>query len=171
MIKNKRHKIALILITLAIVTVSFTESNSYVKTPTLSRSKIHNRNNIAKNKKDKIKHKPKNKNDKYKGYKKVNLKLTFYTDLNCENTEEYGGVDAVGNDLTFGTVANNYYPIGTEIKIGDNNFTVTDRGGNGFNNYYNLDVFIPREYGENDDDYYTRINYMGVKEVVGYIKN
>ncbi|MEG1597496.1 MAG: hypothetical protein RR359_04405 [Bacilli bacterium] len=169
MIKNKRHKIALILITLAIITVSFTESNSYVKTPILSRSKIHNRNNIAKNKKDKIKHKPKK--SKYNGYKKVNLKLTFYTDLSCENTEEYGGVDAIGNKLTFGTVANNYYPIGTEIKIGDNNFTVSDRGGNGFNNYYNLDVFIPREYGENDDNYYKRINSMGVKEVVGYVKN
>lgn len=94
--------------------------------------------------------------------------LTFYTDLASENGGYTG--TASGAPLVYGVVASNSYPFGTKIYLeGYGYFTVADRGGSDFDSYGRLDVFIPRNAGESDDEYYNRVNSMGRPTVSGYV--
>lgn len=98
----------------------------------------------------------------------VNFTLSFYTDL----PEENGGytVTATGDPLIYGCVASNYYPLGTEIYLeGWGSFFVGDRGGSDFSSGSRLDVFIPRNSGESNSAYYSRVNNLGKPSVGGYV--
>lgn len=99
---------------------------------------------------------------------KIDMKLSFYTDLDCENTS-YGAVDCQGNKLKYGTIANNSYALGTKIYIKNYGLmTINDKGSSGLYNN-NFDVFIPRNYGESSKSYFYRINNMGIRHAKGYI--
>lgn len=100
---------------------------------------------------------------------KLTFELSFYTDLNCENG--YGNLTASGKILADGMIANNFLPFGTKIYIeGYGMKTVEDRGSKKyFNSVNKIDVLVPRLSGENDYEYYKRVNAMGRKHVVGYI--
>ena len=99
----------------------------------------------------------------------IECKLSFYTSLARENAG-YENLTASGSALYPGVIANNMYPFGTDIYIeGFDMCQVMDRGGKGLSTYNNFDVYIPRNYGESDLDYYNRVNDMGIKTVKGYI--
>lgn len=99
----------------------------------------------------------------------IECKLSFYTSLARENSG-FENLTASGSSLYPGVIANNMYPFGTDIYIeGFGVCQVMDRGGKGLSTYNNFDVYIPRNYGENDLDYYNRVNDMGIKPVKGYI--
>ncbi|MFB0917849.1 MAG: G5 domain-containing protein [Clostridiaceae bacterium] len=98
----------------------------------------------------------------------VNFTLSFYTDL----PEENGGysVTAMGDPLRYGCVASNVYPLGTKIYLeGWGSFFVGDRGGSDFYSGNRLDVFIPRNGGESNSQYRSRVLSMGKPTVGGYI--
>lgn len=99
----------------------------------------------------------------------MEFEVTFYSDLNCENG--YGNLTATGDVLASGMVANNYFDFGTQLYIeGLGLKTVKDRGSKKhFSNKNRIDVFVPRNYGESDDEYYTRVNNMGRVIMQGYI--
>lgn len=98
---------------------------------------------------------------------KIKCQLSFYTDLECENSS-YGAVDCQGNKLTYGTIANNSYPLNTKIYIKNYGLmSINDRGKRLHSN--NFDVFMPRKNNEGSNEYYKRINNMGVKTRDGYI--
>lgn len=99
----------------------------------------------------------------------VEITLTFYTSL-AEENGGFSGINCSGKKLTPGTVANNVLPLGTKIYTKEfGTLTVADRGGNNFDTIHSLDVYIPREEGESDKDYLTRVNDMGKVKVKGYI--
>lgn len=99
----------------------------------------------------------------------LDITLTFYTSLPEENGG-FNGINCSGEKLTAGTVANNVLPLGTEIYTKEfGTLTVSDRGGDNFNTISRLDVYIPREDGESDQDYFRRVNNMGRVKVKGYI--
>ncbi|MBC6695230.1 hypothetical protein H9L25_00360 [Terrisporobacter mayombei] len=99
----------------------------------------------------------------------IECKLSFYTSLARENAG-YENLTASGSALYPGVIANNMYPFDTDIYIeGFGICQVKDRGGKGLSTYNNFDVYIPRNYGESDLDYYDRVNDMGIKTVKGYI--
>lgn len=93
--------------------------------------------------------------------------VTYYTDLNSENG--YGAVNCLGERLEHTMIASNYYPLGTKIRIDGITYEVRDRGSSRFNNPKRLDMFIPRNQGESNREYYKRVNAMGVKTVKGCI--
>jgi Uncharacterized protein conserved in bacteria len=99
----------------------------------------------------------------------LDITLTFYTSLPEENGG-FNGINCSGKKLTSGTVANNVLPLGTEIYTKEfGTLTVSDRGGDNFNTINRLDVYIPREDGESNQDYLSRVNNMGIVKVKGYI--
>ena len=99
----------------------------------------------------------------------IDITLTFYSSLGEENGG-FTGINCSGKKLTPGTVANNVLPQGTEIYTEEfGTLTVADRGGNNFNTIHRLDVYLPREQGENDKDYFKRVNNMGRVKVKGYL--
>lgn len=99
----------------------------------------------------------------------LDITLTFYTSL-AEENGGFSGINCIGKKLTSGTVANNVLPLGTEIYTKEfGTLTVSDRGGNNFNTVNRLDVYVPREAGESDRDYFIRVNKMGKVKVKGHI--
>ena len=99
--------------------------------------------------------------------KKQEFILTYYTDLNSENG--YGAVNCLGERLEHTMIASNYFPLGTKIVIDGITYEVRDRGSSRFNNPKRLDMFIHRNQGESNREYYKRVNNMGVRKVKGYI--
>ena len=100
---------------------------------------------------------------------KINAKLSFYTDLDCENYPGCNGVTASGVKLYDGVIANNTYEMGTTFYFkGYGEYELLDRGGRGLYGN-NFDMYIPRNYGESDNNYFTRINNMGIHKTTGYI--
>lgn len=98
-------------------------------------------------------------------YIEYEARISFYTDLACENTE-HGAVNCMGEPLRKGMVANNVLELGQELWIeGIGDVTVSDRGGKAFNSETSFDVFIPRNHNESDTEYYNRVNHMGIKKV------
>lgn len=97
------------------------------------------------------------------------FELTFYTSLNCENG--YGAKTCNNKPLSRGIVANNHYKQYTKLYLeGYGEVTVADKGSNKhFNNDFRLDVFVPRNNGENDSEYLNRVNNMGRQKVKGRI--
>lgn len=102
-----------------------------------------------------------------KDYYKQDFKFTYYTLLPSEN----GGytVTCNGEPLVDGIVASNYYPQGTKLFIGGRVYTVADRGSSRFNSPNRLDVFVSRQGGESNSEYFSRVNNMGVKNIEGYV--
>lgn len=107
----------------------------------------------------------------------IDLHISYYTDLLCENTS-YGSVDAMGKQLKYGTLAiPRELPLGTRFKIDghDTIFTGTDRGSKKHIRFIDdktmkIDLFIPRQNGENNSQYYNRVNDMGITKTKGYYK-
>lgn len=105
----------------------------------------------------------------YEGYTKMTWTFTFYTNLPVEN----GGytVTAMGTKLRYGVLASNYWPLRSQVILPDwGNFIIEDRGGSNFYSKYRLDMLIPRNSGESDYQYLSRVNNMGVRSISGYIK-
>lgn len=99
----------------------------------------------------------------------IDITLTFYSSLAVENGG-FTGINCSGKKLTPGTVANNVLPLGTKIYTEEfGTLTVEDRGGDNFDTIHRLDVYVPRERGENDTDYLRRVNNMGRVKVTGYM--
>lgn len=96
--------------------------------------------------------------------------LTFYTSLECENSSA-GAVTCQNKPLSPGGVANNVIPQNTKIHLeGYDQVIVNDRGSNKYFGVDNrLDVYIPREPGENDKQYSHRVSNYGIQKVQGYI--
>lgn len=103
------------------------------------------------------------------GYSKITFEVSFYSDLNCENG--FGNITATGKTLENGMIANNFLEFGTKVYIeGLGLKTVEDRGSKKyFNAIDKIDVFIPRNHGESDSEYYKRVNNLGRKNIDGYI--
>lgn len=99
--------------------------------------------------------------------KKQEFIVTYYTDLNSENG--FGAVNCEGKKLEHTMIANNFYELGTKIRIDGITYEVRDRGSSRFNNPKRLDMFIPRNQGESNREYYKRVNAMGVKKVSGCV--
>lgn len=100
------------------------------------------------------------------------FELTFYSSLPEENNGiGTKSVTCTGGKLYDGLVASNYYKLNTQIQLeGWGTVTVGDRGSNKyFNNDYRLDVYIPKEHGESDSHYFSRVNKMGRIKVKGTI--
>ena len=94
--------------------------------------------------------------------------LTFYTSLDNENG--YGAVTCQQKPLSRGMVANNIHSLGTQIYLEEYGIrTVADHGGENFNVYHRLDVFVARRDGESDYQYKKRTLSYGEKHVQGYI--
>ncbi len=98
--------------------------------------------------------------------------LTFYTSLPVENggytSMACGGKIANVKEIIY--VANNVYPCGTQIYLeGYGVMTVKDRGGKSFDSKTRLDVLIPRNQGESDNNYFKRVNNKGRQKAKGYI--
>ncbi|MBZ9622940.1 hypothetical protein G9F71_008740 [Clostridium sp. FP2] len=95
--------------------------------------------------------------------------LTFYTNLTSENSSA-GGINCRGIKLYDGMVANNKLPYGTKIKLeGWGTVEVLDVGGSNFDVSHRLDVYVPREGGESDNEYFKRVQRMGKVKVQGKI--
>lgn len=96
--------------------------------------------------------------------------LTFYTSLNSENSSA-GAVTCQNKPLSRGGVANNVIPQNTKIYLeGYGQVVVNDKGSDKYFGESNrLDVFIEREQGESDKQYFRRVNNYGVQKVQGYI--
>lgn len=95
--------------------------------------------------------------------------FTFYTDLPSEN----GGwtTTALGTPLRYGVLSSNYWPLRSQVILpGWGEFTVEDRGGSAFDSKTRMDMLIPRNTGESDYQYQSRIRAMGVQSITGYIK-
>ncbi|MGL4801885.1 MAG: hypothetical protein ACRC18_06440 [Cetobacterium sp.] len=103
-------------------------------------------------------------------YKEYTVHLSFYSDLACENSI-YGNVTATGEILSPGMVANNFLDFGTNIYMEGYGLKVNkDRGSKKyFNSIEKFDVFIPRNQGESDSQYYKRVNNLGRTTTKGYI--
>ena len=72
--------------------------------------------------------------------------------------------------MEYGVVASNVYSFYTRIYLeGYGTMTVLDRGGSDFNSQNRLDVFIPRNSGESNTQYYNRVNAMGRPTTQGYV--
>lgn len=100
---------------------------------------------------------------------KITAKISFYTDLDCENYQGCNGITSSGVKLYDGVVANNSLEIGTNIYFkGYGEYKVLDKGGKGLYGY-NFDMYIPRNYGESDNNYYNRVNNLGIRKTTGYI--
>ena len=107
--------------------------------------------------------------DPYAGYTKMTWTVSFYTSLAIDN----GGytTTALGTRLRYGVLASNYWPLRSLVSLpGWGEFTIEDRGGSDFDSKYRLDMLIPRNTGETDYQYRSRIWAMGRKSITGYIK-
>lgn len=91
---------------------------------------------------------------------KITAKLSFYSNDPSENAGYI--TDCQGNELKYGTLANNYYPLGTKIYIKDFGLmSVEDRGGRNFNSWSNFDLFM-----DGSMDY---VNSLGLKNKSAWI--
>lgn len=108
-----------------------------------------------------------NKDIKY--LKPMEFKVSYYTDLDIENG--FGAINCLGEPLVDGMVANNILELGTEIYTPELGLKkVADRGSaKYFSDINSIDVFVPRNKGESDSEYYKRVNDMGRTKIQGYI--
>lgn len=106
---------------------------------------------------------------KVTGFTEYTFEISFYSDLNCENG--WGNITAYGETLSDGMIANNFLSKNTMVYFdGYGTKRVADTGSDEYFNAVNkADVFVPRQSGEDDDQYFRRVNSMGRKHVKGYI--
>lgn len=107
----------------------------------------------------------------FKNATEIEWEVTFYSSLPEENSLQWGGINATGEPLANGMVANNNLPLGTKIYVkGHGVKTVEDRGSQKhFAELNRIDIFVPRREGETDEAYYKRVNNLGRKKLKGYI--
>lgn len=105
----------------------------------------------------------------------VNIHVSYYTDLQCENTINKETTDALGGKLVRGTIAiPRSMPLGTKFIIEgfDGEYIGKDRGSRKYikwidGNTMKIDMYIARIYGESDDDYFKRVNSKGITKTTG----
>lgn len=112
--------------------------------------------------------------EEQKKWVEVDIHITYYTGLICENTH-HGSVDAQGGSLKYGTIAiPRNIPLGTIFQIDgfDTEFVGRDRGSKKYikwidENTMKIDMYIPPKKNESDSAYYNRVNAMGITKTKG----
>lgn len=114
-----------------------------------------------------------------KNGKTINVEISFYTSLIEENSS-LGGIDAQGNPLVWGTIAvPRSVALGTKFEIQGyegTTFVARDRGSVKHirikeDGTYRIDMFIPRQSGENDNQYWLRVNNLGKVKTTALMYN
>lgn len=100
----------------------------------------------------------------------IMMEISYYSDLAIENSK-YGNITATGKTLKDGMIANNHLDFGTNVYIAGEGMKVVEDRGNSkyFSTVAACDVFIPRISGENDAEYYNRVNAKGRHYKQAYI--
>lgn len=100
----------------------------------------------------------------------IMMEISYYSDLAIENSK-YGNITATGKTLQNGMIANNYLDFGTNVYIeGEGMKVVEDRGSDKyFSTVAACDVFVPRIPGENNTEYFNRVNAKGRHYKQAYI--
>ena len=100
----------------------------------------------------------------------IMMEISYYSDLAIENSK-YGNITATGKTLQNGMIANNYLDFGTNVYIeGEGMKVVEDRGSlKYFSTVAACDVFVPRIPGENNTEYFNRVNAKGRHYKQAYI--
>ena len=98
------------------------------------------------------------------------MEISYYSDLAIENSK-YGNITATGKTLQNGMIANNHLDFGTNVYIeGEGMKVVEDRGSDKyFSTVAACDVFVPRVSGENNTEYFNRVNAKGRHYKQAYI--
>lgn len=107
--------------------------------------------------------------------------VTYYTSLGMENGG-YENLAARGNELKEGTVATSaHIPFDTKFNLPEIGEVVVDdrmagwavekRKADHGEHTIPVDVYVPRAEGESDEDYFTRVDNMGVKVVDGTVEH
>ena len=100
----------------------------------------------------------------------IMMEISYYSDLAIENSK-YGNITATGKTLQNGMIANNHLDFGTNVYIeGEGMNVVEDRGSDKyFSTVAACDVFVPRVPGENNTEYFNRVNARGRHYKQAYI--
>ena len=100
----------------------------------------------------------------------IMMEISYYSDLAIENSK-YGNITATGKTLQNGMIANNHLDFGTNVYIeGEGMKVVEDRGSlKYFSTVAACDVFVPRVPGENNTEYFNRVNAKGRHYKQAYI--
>lgn len=100
----------------------------------------------------------------------IMMEISYYSDLAIENSK-YGNITATGKTLQNGMIANNHLVFGTNVYIeGEGMKVVEDRGSlKYFSTVAACDVFVPRVPGENNTEYFNRVNAKGRHSKQAYI--
>ena len=100
----------------------------------------------------------------------ITMEISYYSDLAIENSK-YGNITATGKVLKDGMIANNHLDFGTNVYIeGEGMKVVEDRGNSKyFSTVAACDVFVPRKPGENNAEYFSRVNAKGRHYKQSYI--
>lgn len=100
----------------------------------------------------------------------IMMEISYYSDLAIENSK-YGNITATGKTLKDGMIANNHLDFGTNVYIAGEGMKVVEDRGNSkyFSTVAACDVFVPRISGENDAEYYNRVNAKGRHYKQAYI--
>lgn len=100
----------------------------------------------------------------------ITMEISYYSDLAIENSK-YGNITATGKVLKDGMIANNHLDFGTNVYIeGEGMKVVEDRGNDKyFSTITSCDVFVPRKPGENNAEYFSRVNAKGRHYKQSYI--
>lgn len=100
----------------------------------------------------------------------IMMEISYYSDLAIENSK-YGNITATGKTLQNGMIANNHLDFGTNVYIeGEGMKVVEDRGNSKyFSTVTACDVFVPRVSGENNTEYFNRVNAKGRHYKQAYI--
>ena len=100
----------------------------------------------------------------------IMMEISYYSDLAIENSK-YGNITATGKTLQNGMIANNHLDFGTNVYIeGEGMKVVEDRGNSKyFSTVAACDVFVPRISGENNAEYFNRVNAKGRHYKQAYI--
>ena len=97
----------------------------------------------------------------------ITMEISYYSDLAIENSK-YGNVTATGKVLKDGMIANNHLDFG--YIEGEGMKVVEDRGNDKyFSTITSCDVFVPRKPGENNAEYFSRVNAKGRHYKQSYI--
>ena len=100
----------------------------------------------------------------------IMMEISYYSDLAIENSK-YGNITATGKTLQNGMIANNHLDFGTNVYIESEGMKVVEDIGNSkyFSTVAACDVFVPRISGENNTEYFNRVNAKGRHYKQAYI--
>jgi 3D (Asp-Asp-Asp) domain-containing protein len=72
----------------------------------------------------------------------VRVLATAYSST-CDQTDSSPFITASGRRVGLGTMATNFLPLGTKVRIGNNMYTVWDRMNSRYNGKYIVDIWMP----------------------------